>query len=89
MINTAMLTIVGYDASLAPDRIEVTTGSGVEYAPRLAVSRIAVLGHEQTNFPVLAHTLPPSANIDGLLGLDYMRDRVLAIDFRRAAISLT
>ena len=89
MINAAPLTIAGYDASLAPDRIEVTTGSGVEYTPRLPVSRIRALGHEQIDFPVLAHTLPPSASIDGLLGLDYMRDRVLHIDFRQAVVSLT
>ena len=89
MINAAPLAIAGYDVSLAPDRIEVTTGSGVEYTPRLPVSRIRALGHEQINFPVLAHTLPPSASIDGLPGLDYTRNRVLNVDFRRAIVSLT
>ena len=89
MINAAPLAIAGYDASLAPDRIQVTTGSGVEYTPRLPVSRITALGHEQTDFPILVHTLPPSASIDGLLGLDYMRNRVLNVDFRCATVSLT
>ena len=29
MINVAPLTAIGYDPSLAPDRVQVTTGSGV------------------------------------------------------------
>ncbi len=70
-INVGLLTTIGYDPSLVPDRIQITTGSGVEYAPRLSVSRINALGHERRGFPVIAHTLPPSASVDGLLGLDF------------------
>lgn len=88
MINVAPLVTIGYDPALAPDRIEVTTGSGVEYAPRLEVSRIQALGQEQVDFPVLAHTLPPSASIDGLLGLDFLRGQTLNIDFSQGHLSL-
>lgn len=73
LVNVGLLTTIGYDPSLAPDRVQVTTGSGVEYGPRLSMTRIQALGQERANFPVLGHTLPPSASIDGLLGLDFMR----------------
>ena len=89
MVNVAPLTAIGYDPSLAPDRVQVTTGSGVEYAPRLSVSGIRALGQERIDFPVLAHTLPPSASIDGLLGLDFLRGRVVNIDFRQGKILLS
>lgn len=89
MINVGLLAFAGYDPSLVPDRVQVTTGSGVEYAPRVPVERIEVLGQERRDFPVLAHTLPPSAQIDGLLGLDYMREQRLVIDFRQNALSLS
>lgn len=88
MINVGLLAFVGYDPSLAPDRVQVTTGSGVEYAPRVPVERIKTLGQVRRSFPVLAHTLPPSANIDGLLGLDYMREQRLVIDFRESTVSV-
>lgn len=88
MINVGLLALVGYDPSLVPDRVQVTTGSGVEYAPRVLVNRIRVLGQERSGFPVLAHTLPPSAHIDGLLGLDYMQGQMLTIDFRQTTVSL-
>jgi predicted aspartyl protease len=89
MVNVGLLTTIGYDPSLVPDRTQVTTGSGVEYVPRVPASRIKALGQERTNFPVLAHTLPPSASIDGLLGLDFLRGQVLSIDFRQGQVTLT
>jgi hypothetical protein len=40
------------------------------------------------SFPIIAHTLPPSATVDGLLGLDFFRGQQLNIDFRRGEITL-
>ena len=67
----------------------MTTGSGEEHVPRVGVNRIEAMGHERSNFPVLAHTLPPSTSVDDLPGLDYVQAHVLRIDFRRSTISLT
>ena len=88
MIKVGLLVAVGYDPSLVPERVQVTTGSGVEYAPRVVVSRMKALGSERERLPVLAHTLPTSAHIDGLLGLDYMGDQTLVIDFRESTVAL-
>jgi len=52
---------------LAPGRVQVTTGSGVEFAPRVHLQKIAALGLIRDQFPVLRHTLPPSASALGLL----------------------
>jgi len=88
LVSSSLLVAVGYDPALASDRVEVTTGSGVEFAPRIAVSRIIALGRQRNNFPLLAHTLPPSAGVDGVLGLDFLREQVLTIDFRTGRITL-
>jgi predicted aspartyl protease len=88
MLNVALLTAIGYDPSLTPERIQVTTGSGVEFAPCLSVDRIDALGQQRDWFRVLAHTLPPSASVDGLLGLDFLRGHRLTVDFRIGAIAL-
>ncbi|MDQ3814941.1 MAG: retropepsin-like domain-containing protein [Armatimonadota bacterium] len=89
LINVGLLVAVGYDPALAPHRVQITTGSGVEYVPRLEVIRLKALGQERTQFPVLAHTLPPSAGIDGLLGLDFLRGQDLNISFRQGYITLS
>jgi hypothetical protein len=46
------------------------------------------LGQTRTHFPVIAHTLPPSAPVDGVLGLDFFRNQELTIDFRKGMITL-
>ena len=87
-INMLPLTVAGYLLDAATEHVEITTGSGVIYAPRIRVLRLSALGLEQTELPVLAHTLPPSAGIDGLLGLDFMQGKVLRVDFQRSVVSL-
>lgn len=65
MVNIGPLATVGYDPSLAPDRVQVTTGSSVEFVPLITISDLKALGHERAGFPVLGHTL----NIDFRSGL--------------------
>lgn len=88
LINVGHLVAVGYDPALARDRVQVTTGSGVEFTPKVPITSLKTLGRERAPFTVLSHTLPPSAGIDGLLGLDFLRSEVLTIDFRQGTISL-
>ena len=86
LVNVGMLVSIGYDPALSPNRVQVTTGSGVEFAPRIDLIKISSLGIEYFDFPVLAHTLPPSTNVDGLLGLDFFRGKKLSIDFSNGQI---
>jgi hypothetical protein len=60
----------------------VTTGSGVEFAPRVELQRLTALGLERYGLQVLGHTLPASSGVDGLLGLDFFRGLRLSVDFR-------
>jgi len=55
------LVLLGYDPAVETARIQITTGSGVEFAPPVVVSRLEALGQQRDNFSVLCHTLPPSA----------------------------
>lgn len=88
LINAGLLVAVGYDPAATLERTEVTTGSGVEFAALVAISKIVAIGQERADFPVLAHTLPPSAGVDGVLGLDYLRHQVLRIDFQNGRLTL-
>jgi predicted aspartyl protease len=88
VINAVLLAALGYDPALSPDRVQITTGSGVEFAARIRVERLKALGLERRDFSLLCHTLPPSAGVDGLLGLDFLRNQKLMIDFRVGRIQL-
>ncbi|MCC7474648.1 MAG: retropepsin-like domain-containing protein [Pirellulales bacterium] len=87
-VNADPMTWVGYDLAACSSRVQLTTGSGVEYAAKVTVQRMASLGLKREGFPIVCHTLPPSANVDGLLGLDFLRGQVLQLDFRLGEIVL-
>ena len=53
LVNVGHLVAVGYDPSLGTERVQVTTGSGVEFAPRIRVSLFKTLGQERASFPIL------------------------------------
>ena len=72
----------------AAQRVEIVTGSGVEYCPEVRVGLAEALGVSRTGFPMLCHNLPPQAKLQGLLGLDFLEGRVLTADFRKGRISL-
>jgi len=88
MVRADILDYLEYAPASAKDRVSVTTASGVEYAPVLSMERIEALDQVRTDFPILSHTLPPTATIDGLLGLDFFRGRRLILDFREGTIEL-
>jgi hypothetical protein len=46
------------------------------------------LGQIRILFPVVAHTLPPTTSVDGLLGLDFFRGLELTLDFRAGQIDV-
>jgi predicted aspartyl protease len=88
MINGEALVLIGYDPATSSKRLRVTTGSGVEFVPRIAVDLVEALGQRCENVAVLCHTLPPSATVDGVLGLDFFKGKRLVLDFRAGEMSL-
>ncbi len=56
--------------------------------PRVEVERAEALGQVRQPFVLLAHTLPESATVDGVLGLDFMRGMRLVVDFRAGQVTL-
>ena len=88
LVRSTILVAIGYDPAISADRVSVAMGNGVEVVPRIALDRLSALGRHRLAFPVLAHTLPPSAGIDGLLGLDFLRGSMLTVDLIIGRITL-
>jgi hypothetical protein len=68
-----MLIGAGYDLGQSTPTLQITTGSTVEMVPLLPVTRIEALNIGRDNFSVGVLTLPPTAGVDGVLGLDFFR----------------
>ena len=82
MINCDIAVLLGYDPVSLEERIRITTGSGIEFVPQIKIKKIEIPGRFKKNFPILCHTLPPGATIDGLLGLDFFRGVSFTIDLK-------
>ena len=89
LINLSALLPLGFDPDESVRRISVTTGSKVEVVPLVVLTRLTAFQKHRIGFPVIAHDLPASSAIDGLLGLDFLRDQVLTIDFRAGRMTLS
>ena len=88
LIDLTTLLLLGFDPAQSPQRIQMTTGSSVEVVPVVVLTRLSALGQHRFGFPVMAHALPKGSDVDGLLGLDFLRGHVLTIDFQASWINL-
>lgn len=88
IVNWDILILLGYDPAIISKRIKMTTGSGIEFVPQIAIEEIEALGLKRWNFSVLCHTLPPSATVDGVLGLDFFRGHKIIVDLRNGFVSI-
>jgi len=88
VVRNALLVVIGYSLDSLPKTVNFTTGSGVEAAAIVTVEKLQALGLERSDFSVIAHTIPPNAGIDGLLGLDFLRNHILTLDFQNGEITL-
>ena len=88
MINLPILRILGFDPDRDGRPVRVTTASSVELATKVTLTRLFALGQNRIGFPVVAHTLPDNAMVDGLLGLDFFQGHILTLDFQVGSITL-
>ncbi len=70
-----ILADLGYDpGDPGLSRIRMITGSGIEYTPCISVKSLIVGGEKINNLDILCHDLPAEAGIDGLLGLNFLKN---------------
>jgi hypothetical protein len=88
MLSFIFLRAIGYEPDAMPDRTQIITASRSETIPVIRVQRFRALGKECLHFPVLCHNLPAGLQVDGLLGLDFVRRHRLSLDFISGFITL-
>jgi len=88
VLNAGFLRFLGFNPDQSKEVCFLTTASGVIRAPIVRVAAITVLGVTRTNFPVAAHSLPPQANVSGLLGTDFLSDQVVVVNFRKRWVEI-
>jgi predicted aspartyl protease len=83
-----LLKEVGLDLDAPMRKIRVTAAGGVLLVPIFSVPWLSCVGSRLENFEVLALDLPPSAEVDGLLGMDFLTQVKATLDMERGEIRL-
>lgn len=80
---------LGYDPASSRKRVNIITVSGVERAPLVVVEEMSVLGAVVKGAEVVIHDMPEGSRIDGLLGLNFLRGKILKIDLKEGLLEIT
>ena len=68
--------------------IQTTTATTVETVPEIIIPEMSVLGKTVKNVEAIVKDLPPETTVDGLLGLSFLRNFKLSIDFKKGELKL-
>ena len=85
LINESVANEIGVESDGARTVYGVTGATRIGLA---SVPQVDCIGLTRRSFRVGLHTLPPALGIDGLLGLDFLRDTRLTLDFRNNVLTV-
>lgn len=88
VINPKALAALGDVSARLTGGYEVETANGKIIAFGLRSPALFALGLMREEFTVIVHDIGSSLPIDGVIGLDFLRERELRINFRRGEIEL-
>jgi len=88
LIDIDVMLAIGYKKSDCIRTIDTVTASKMETAFEFKLDNIKAIGLFRRNFKVISRSLPLGLGIDGLLGLNFFKNRELIIDFRASEIRL-
>jgi len=79
---------LGYKPTRIKESIAVHTANGQIHVPILSVESMLVLGKHVKNCEVLIHDLPETSRVDGLIGLSFLKNYKIMIDFQKGVLEL-
>ncbi|GCC11558.1 retroviral aspartyl protease [archaeon] len=88
MIPWEFAEVLGYKPEISKNRVKLITASGVEKAPAITLASMNLLGKKIDNVKTIVHDLPEKSYVDGLLGLSFLRNFEINIDFKDGILEI-
>ena len=88
LIDIDVMLAIGYKKNDCIRTVDTVTASKKETAFEFEIDSIKAIGLIRRNFKVISRSLPVGLGIDGLLGLNFFKNRELIIDFKLCEIRL-
>jgi len=80
---------LGYDPASTKKRIAIQTANGQIHVPMITIDSVRVIGKTVEHCDMLVHNLPESSRVDGLIGLNFLKQFKLTIDFKEGILTLS
>lgn len=80
---------IGYDPAVLPERVPIVTANGVIGVPKLKVAGIGFRELYARDVEVICHDIPEIAEIEGLIGLGFLKHFRVSLDFRASILEIT
>lgn len=73
---------IGYDPAVATDRVHIITASGVIEVPKIKIHGIGFGELYAEDIEIICHDIPEIAEIEGLIGLSFLKYFKTSLDFK-------
>jgi predicted aspartyl protease len=88
IVSWSTLISLGLDPAVSTVRQPITTANGLVWMPKVELEEFQALGQNIEHFPLLAHTIPLGIQVVGVLGMDFLTQFEIKLDFKRAIIEI-
>ena len=88
-LSWEVLQDIGYDPAIASKRVKIITANGIIETPLITIKRLCIRDLDCKNVEVVCHTIPELAEVDGLLGLSFLRHFRTLIDYKEGVLEIT
>jgi len=89
LIDMDVLHALGFQKEYAIRTIQTMTASRQETAYEFELPNIKAVGLIRRNFKIISRSLPSGLGIDGLLGLNFFKNKELVINFKSSEVRLS
>lgn len=88
MIPLEIAETLGLKPEISKEKTMIITASGIEKVPIVTLDSVRVAGSEAQNIKAVVHDLPPKSYVDGLLGLSFLKNFDVRLNFREGVLEI-
>ena len=86
ILSWELLLSLKLDPAASSIRRPIMMANGLLVLPEVEVNQLHSLGQFVERFPLLAHTIPLGSQVDGLLGMNFLRQFEMDLNFNQGMI---
>jgi len=84
-----IINALGLEPEIKKERSDMITVSGTEKVPIVTLPSVIALGEEVKNVKAIVHDLPQKSYVDGLLGLSFLKNFNINLNFKEGVLEIS